>query len=114
VKHVGKSPNQDKKNEVSMSNAFFSPVEISSRFVKLFFKPNRALSHFETVFVLSCDFIYFIYVICLGKLYIREGDMYWKLQGGMLQREGKRMTDLVIKSGDLIRDRHHPREPKHW
>src|SRR5882762_11817180 len=75
---------------------------------------NHAVSYFETVFVLSCDFIYFIYVICLGKLYIREGDMYWKLQGGMLQREGKRMTDLVIKSGDLIRDRHHPREPKHW
>jgi len=36
---------------------------------------HYVLSYFKTVFVLSCDFIYFIYVICLGKLFIGEGDM---------------------------------------
>ena len=36
---------------------------------------RTTVSCFETVFVLSCDFIYFIYVICLGKLFIGEGDM---------------------------------------
>src|SRR5882762_6432427 len=30
------------------------------------------LSYFETVLVLSCDFIYFIYVTCLGKLFIGD------------------------------------------
>jgi hypothetical protein len=28
--------------------------------------------------------------------------------------KGEKMIDLVIEGGDLIGDRHHPREPKHW
>jgi len=31
-----------------------------------------------------------------------------------LQGEEKRVTDLVIESGDLIGDRRHYRKPKHW
>jgi hypothetical protein len=45
----------------------------------------------------------------LGKWKLREKDAE--------ERSGRRerkMIDLVIKGGDLIRDRHHPREPKHW
>ena len=69
-------------------------------------------------FVLSCDFMYLVYVICLGRLFIGDwrrrhvGSKSYK-EGG-LQGEGKRITDLVIESGDLIGDRRHSRKPKHW
>jgi hypothetical protein len=29
-------------------------------------------------------------------------------------KKGEKMIDLVIEGGDLIGDRHHPRELKHW
>ena len=38
-------------------------------------KPNQTVSYFETVLVLSCDFIYILFIVaCLEKLFI--GD--WK------------------------------------
>jgi len=49
-----------------------------------------------------CDFMYLIYVICLGRLFI--GDWRRRHVGSKkLQGEGKRITDLVIESGDLNR-----------
>jgi len=47
---------------------------------------NHAVSYFETVLVLSCDFIYFIYVICLGKLFI--GDWRRRHVGSGSYKEG--------------------------
>jgi len=45
VKHLGKSPNRDRKWAFwRQMHSFlgFTPVEISSGFVKIFFRPNRA------------------------------------------------------------------------
>jgi hypothetical protein len=47
-------------------------------------------------------------------VFIWEKEKYREGCRGEKWKKGEKMIDLVIEEGDLIRDRHHPREPKHW
>jgi hypothetical protein len=54
----------------------------------------------------------------LFRIYLEKGEVQTKeVEGercwGEKWKKGEKMIDLVIEGGDLIRDRHHPREPKH-
>jgi hypothetical protein len=67
------------------------------------------LSYFETVLFSVAIFICKLFrkVIYWRRRHIGK----WELKGKMLQRKKREgMTDLVIKGGDLIGDRYHPRE----